>query len=243
MGHPTGRKAQGIMDTSAGKEARRRRILAKRANIKQYTIGEEVASSILHGLGAALGILALILLTVFSVRPHLDTFKLAAALIYSISMILEYMASTLYHGLTNPRAKYLFKIFDHAAIYLLIAGTYTPFCLVTLRTHGGIGLLIFVWAFALVGIACEAFWVFRPKWVSVVIYVVMGWSIIFSLKPVLANLAPAGLWLLIAGGLAYMVGTIFYVIKKVPYLHSIWHGWVLAGSILHFLAILLYVIR
>jgi len=231
------------MVTTAEKDARRQRILAKRSGIKQYSVGEEIASSILHGLGAALGIVALVLLTIFSVRPVFDGYKLAAALIYSISMFLEYMASTLYHSLTNPRAKYVFKILDHAAIYLLIAGTYTPFCLITLRGHGGVGLLVFIWCFALIGIACEAFWVFRPKWVSVVIYVIMGWSIIFSLKTVVAALPSGGLWLLIAGGLAYTLGTIFYVIKKVPYLHSIWHGWTLAGSLLHFLAVLLFVIR
>jgi len=233
-----------MTDTSTGaaKELRRQRILEKRSAIKQYSVGEEIASSILHGLGALLGVTALVLLTIFSVRPVFDGYKLAASLIYSISMILEYMASTLYHSLTNPRAKYVFKILDHAAIYLLIAGTYTPFCLITLRAHGGVGLLIFIWIFALIGIACEAFWVFRPKWVSVVIYAIMGWSIIFSIGSIIKVLPAGGLWLLIAGGLAYTFGTIFYVIKKVPYLHSIWHGWTLAGSILHFLAVLLFVI-
>ncbi|MCL2654083.1 MAG: hemolysin III family protein [Coriobacteriia bacterium] len=232
-----------MTDTAAAKELRKQRILSKRSNIKQYSVGEEVASSILHGLGVALGVTALILLTVFSVRPTFNGYKLAASLIYSVSMILEYLASTLYHSLTNAKAKYVFKILDHAAIYLLIAGTYTPFCLVTLRDYGGVGLLIFIWAFALIGIVCEAFWVFRPKWVSVVIYVIMGWSIVFSITTVVKVLPSGGLWLLIAGGLAYTVGTVFYVIKKVPYLHSIWHGWVLAGSILHFLAVLLFVIR
>jgi len=231
-----------MTDTAAAKDLRKQRILDKRSHIKQYSIGEEVASSILHGLGAALGVTALVLLTIFSVRPVFDGYKLAASLIYSISMILEYTASTLYHSLTNAKAKYVFKILDHAAIYLLIAGTYTPFCLITLRDHNGIALLIFIWIFALVGIACEAFWVFRPKWVSVVIYVIMGWSVIFSVGALIKELPAGGLWLLIAGGLAYTIGTIFYVIKKVPYLHSVWHGWTLAASILHFLAVLLFVI-
>jgi len=231
-----------MTDTIAAKDLRKQRILAKRSNIKQYSIGEEIASSILHGLGAALGVTALVLLTIFSVRPVFDGYKLTASIIYSVAMILEYTASTLYHSLTNAKAKYVFKILDHAAIYLLIAGTYTPFCLVTLRDHGGIGLLVFIWVFALVGIVCEAFWVFRPKWVSVVIYAIMGWSIVFSIGNVVRLLPAGGLWLLIAGGLAYTLGTIFYIIKKVPYFHSVWHAWVLAGSILHFLAVLLFVI-
>ncbi len=224
-------------------EERRQRILEKRSNIKQYSVGEEVASSVLHGLGALLGVTALALLVFYSVRPTLDVYKLVASIIYSVSMIMEYTASTLYHGLTNARAKYVFKILDHSAIYLLIAGTYTPFCLVTLREHGGIGLLVFIWIFALIGIAFEAFWVFRPKWVSVVIYVIMGWSIIFSIGSVVKALPSGGIWLLVAGGLAYTLGTVFYVNKKVKYMHPIWHGWVLAGSILHFLAVLLFVIR
>ncbi|MCL2881673.1 MAG: hemolysin III family protein [Coriobacteriia bacterium] len=230
-----------MTDTAAAKDLRKQRT-PERSRIKQYSVGEEIASSVLHGLGVALGITALVLLTIFSVRPVFNGYKLVASIIYSVSMILEYLASTLYHSLTNARAKYVFKIFDHAAIYLLIAGTYTPFCLITLRDHGGIALLISVWTCAIIGIACEAFWVFRPKWVSVVIYVVMGWAIIFSIGTVIKVLPAEGLWLLIAGGLAYTVGTVFYIIKKVPYLHSIWHAWVLAGSILHFLAVLLFVI-
>jgi len=231
-----------MVATATAKEERRQRVLDKRSLIKQYSVGEEIASSILHGLGAALGVVALVMLTILSARPVFDGYKLVASLIYSISMILEYLASTLYHSLTNPRAKYVFKILDHSAIYLLIAGTYTPFCLVTLREHGGVGLLVFIWIFALIGIACEAFWVFRPKWVSVVIYVIMGWSIIFSIGSVVRALPAGGIWLLVAGGLAYTIGTVFYVNKKVKYMHPIWHGWTLAGSILHFLAVLLFVI-
>jgi hemolysin III len=223
--------------------------------IKQYSVGEEVANSITHGIGAALGVAALVLLCVFSglqVRTGLPLagLKLTASVIYGVSMILEYSASTLYHALTNERAKAVFKVLDHAAIYLLIAGTYTPFCLVTLwqksgmgLSNVGLGLLIFIWAFGLVGIACEAFWVFRPKWVSVVIYLAMGWAVVFSFRTVVANLAMPGVWLLIAGGLAYSIGTIFYVIKKVPYLHAVWHTWVLAGTVCHFLSVILYVIR
>lgn len=171
-----------------------------------------------------------------------DTYKIVAAIVYGLSMILEYTASTLYHSLTNLKAKHIFKVLDHAAIYLLIAGTYTPFCLVTLRNDGGMTTLAVIWSLAIIGIGFEAFWVFRPKWVSVVVYLVMGWMIVFSIGALSENLAPVGLWLLVAGGLAYTLGTVFYVFKKIPFLHAIWHGWVLLGTFLHFFAVLLFVI-
>lgn len=211
------------------------------AGTTQYSVGEEIASSIVHGLGIVFGIVGLTLNLVFSGMKG-DTYKIVASIIYGVAMILEYTASTLYHSLPHPRAKYIFKILDHAAIYLLIAGTYTPFCLVPLRESGGVQLLTFIWALAILGIAFEAFWVYRPKWVSVVIYLIMGWLVVFSIGDLAAVLAPEGIWLLIAGGLCYTVGTAFYVYKKVPYLHSIWHLWVLAGTVLHFFSILLYVI-
>lgn len=209
--------------------------------LKQYSVGEEIASSVLHGLGVIFGIAGLAVMLVFAGLDG-DGYKIAASIIYGISIILEYTASTLYHSLTNEKAKYLFKVFDHAAIYLLIAGTYTPYCLVTLREAHGIPILIIIWSLAILGIALEAFWVFRPKWVSAVIYLLMGWMIVFSIGDLLTHLAPMGVYLLVAGGLCYTVGTIFYVLKKVPWLHSIWHAWVLAGTGFHFFSILLYVI-
>lgn len=210
-------------------------------HLKQYSIGEEIASSILHGLGVLLGVVGITIMLVFSGQQG-DVYKIAASIIYGVSMILEYAASTLYHSLTNLKAKYVFKVLDHAAIYLLIAGTYTPFCLITLRDNNGIMWLAVIWSLALIGIAFEAFWVFRPKWVSVLIYVTMGWLVIFTIKSLVANLDPAGVWLLVLGGLSYTVGTIFYVFKKIPFLHAIWHGWVLLGTFLHFFAVLLFVI-
>lgn len=214
------------------------------ARIKErrpYSVGEEIANSVIHGLGVALAIAALVLLIVWAVFFG-DGFKLGAAIVYGVSLVLEYAASTLYHSFPMPRVKHVFKILDHCGIYLLIAGTYTPFCLVTLRDSGGWLLFGVVWTLALGGIAAEAFWAYRPRWLSAAVYLGLGWIVILAIRPLMNSIEPAGLWLLISGGLAYTIGTVFYVLKRVPYMHAVWHVWVLAGSILHFLAILLYVI-
>ena len=211
--------------------------LAKK--VRQYTVGEEIANATTHGIGAVLGVVALTLLVVRA-WPH-GGLALLAAIVYGISIILEFSASTLYHALTDLKAKRIFKILDHASIYLLIAGTYTPFCLVTLRDAGGPTLAAIVWSLALIGIAAEAFWVFRPRWVSALIYLAMGWLVVFKVGDLVPLIDPTGLKLLVIGGVCYTFGTIFYVLKKVPYMHSVWHLWVLAGAIIHFLAVVLYV--
>ncbi len=131
-------------------------------------------------------------------------------------MLMEYLASTLYHALAVDGAKRVFKVIDHAAIYLFIAGSYTPYCLVTLSESGGMYLCAFVWALAIIGMAAEAFWTFRPRWVSVVIYLIMGWCVVGFLPALVENLAPTGLWLLVAGGVCYSIGCVFYVLKKIP---------------------------
>jgi hemolysin III len=209
---------------------------------RPYTLGEEIANSVIHGVGVALSIGALTLLVTFAAMSG-DGYRLGASIVYAVALVLEYTASTLYHAFPQPRAKHVFKILDHCGIYLLIAGSYTPFCLVTLRDAGGVLLFAVVWALALAGIAAEAFWAYRPRWLSAVVYLGLGWIVIGAIRPLTALLDPAGLWLLVAGGLAYSVGTVFYVLKKIPYMHAVWHVFVLAGSILHFLAILLYVVQ
>jgi hemolysin III len=217
----------------------------EQARIKErrpYSLGEEIANSVIHGVGVLLSIVALIMLVVFSVQSG-DQYKIAASIVYGVSLVLEYTASTLYHAFPQPRVKHVFKVLDHCGIYLLIAGTYTPFCLVTLRDSGGWQLFFVVWGLALAGIAMEAFWVYRPRWLSALVYLALGWIVVVAINPLTAALDPAGLWLLIAGGLSYTVGTVFYVLKKVPYMHAVWHLWVLAGSVLHFLAVLLFVIK
>lgn len=214
----------------------------KQRVVREYTLGEEIANSIIHGLGIGLSVAALVLLVAFAVLSG-DGYKLASAIVFGVALVLEYTASTLYHSFPQPKVKHLFKIFDHCGIYLLIAGTYTPFCLVTLRDENGWMLFWVIWGLAIAGIAVEAFWAYRPRWLSAAIYLGMGWMVVLSIGPLIENLDPAGLWLLVAGGLAYTVGTVFYVMKRVKYMHAVWHVWVLAGSTCHFLAVLLFVVR
>ncbi|MDH4140620.1 MAG: hemolysin III family protein [Coriobacteriia bacterium] len=208
---------------------------------RPYTVGEEIANSVIHGIGVALSIAGLTLLVVLATLRG-DSWQLGAAIVYGISLVFEYTASTLYHSMPWPKVKHVFKIIDHAGIYFLIAGTYTPFTLVTLRGVGGWGLFGTVWALAAAGIAVEVAWAYRPRWVSVLVYLGMGWLVLLAVRPLMENLPPAGLWLLVAGGLAYTIGTVFYVFRRVPYFHAVWHAFVLVGSICHYLAVVLFVI-
>lgn len=205
-----------------------------------YSLGEEIANAVTHGVGAFLSIVALTLLVVAAALWG-DAWHLASAIVYGVTMFLLYIASTLYHAITHEKARHVFKVIDHAGIYLLIAGTYTPFTLVTIRNAGGWWLFGIVWGLAAVGIALEAFWVYRPKWVSALVYLGMGWLAIFAIGPLVDNLETPGVWLLVGGGLAYSLGTIFYVLKRVKFMHAVWHLWVLAGSVLHFVAVMFYV--
>lgn len=208
---------------------------------RTYSLGEEIANAVTHGLGVALSMAALVLLVIAASRTG-NPWQLASAITYGVTLVLLYMASTLYHSIPGPRARRVFKIIDHSAIYLLIAGTYTPFTLVTLRDTGGWWLFGVIWSLAVAGVSLEAFWVYRPKWLSATVYLGMGWLVVAAMKPLLTNLAPAGVWLLAAGGLAYTLGTAFYVLKRIPYMHMVWHLFVLAGSVCHFLAVVLYVL-
>ena len=205
---------------------------------RDYTVGEEIANSITHGVGVAFSLVALTLMVVYAWG---DTWRLSSGIVFGVSLTLLYAGSTLYHAIPFPRARHVFKIIDHSAIYLLIAGSYTPFTLVTMRENGGWWMFAIVWTLAAIGISTEAFWAYRPRWLSAVVYLFMGWLAVFMIGPMRASLAPNGLWLLIAGGLCYTLGTVFYVYKKVPYFHMVWHLWVLAGSACHVVAVLLFV--
>jgi hemolysin III len=229
------------MSTAESTPAPSKRAPKPKHEVREYTQGEEIANSITHGIGVLLSIAALVVMIVFSLNAG-GGIKLYASIIFGFTLILEYTNSTLYHAFTNPKAKKVFKILDHSSIYLLIAGTYTPFCLIALAGHGGIVVLVIVWAIAVAGVASEAFWVFRPRWLAAALYLAMGWMIIFKAGDLLAAVPSGALVLLVAGGVCYTVGVIFYVLKKVKYMHSIWHLWVIAGSVCHVLAVLLYVL-
>ena len=210
--------------------------------IPKYSLGEEITNAILHGLGALLSIAALVLCVVFS-AIHGNVYAVVSSCIYGSTLIILYTMSCLYHSLKVNNAKRVFRIIDHCSIYLLIAGTYTPYTLVSL--NGALGWTMFgiVWASAVIGIILNAINVEKFKIVSMILYISMGWVVIFTFKPLLNAVDMSGIYLLLAGGIIYTIGAIFYGVgKKIKYMHSIWHFFVLAGSILHFFSILLYVI-
>ncbi len=211
--------------------------------IPKYTLGEELISAISHGIGAGLGIAALVLCTVKSAIHH-NPYAVVSSCLYGSTLIILYLISTLYHSFKpNIGAKRVFRIFDHCSIFLLIFGTYTPFTLVTL--NGTIGWVIFsiILATTIIGIVLNSVNLEKYKKISMACYIIMGWMIIFAFKPMCEALNINGIILLVIGGIVYTIGAIVYGIgKKVKYMHSLWHFFVLAGSILHFLCIYLYVI-
>ncbi|MFV0439081.1 MAG: PAQR family membrane homeostasis protein TrhA [Desulfopila sp.] len=207
----------------------------------QYTLGEEIANSITHGLGILLAIAGLVVLVV-DAAGHGDVWRIVATSIFGGSMIVLYTASTLYHSIHGQRIRPFLRMLDHCAIFLLIAGTYTPFTLVSLRGPWGWSLFGAIWGLAVTGIVLELFLARRFRYLVVILYIVMGWVIVVATKPLLDAVAPAGLILLLAGGLCYTIGLPWYITKRIPFGHAVWHLWVLAGTILHFFAILLYVV-
>lgn len=211
-----------------------------------YSFGEELANSITHGIGVVLSIAGLSVLTSFA-SVFGSAWHIVSCAIYGATQILLYTASTLYHSIPHPRAKEILRVFDHSAIYLLIAGTYTPFTLVSLRGPWGWTIFGVVWGIAIIGILLRAWWMRNSLTKQKAIwrtlpYIGMGWIAILAIKPLLEALAPGGLALMFAGGLAYTLGSIFYAWKKLPYNHAIWHVFVMAGSAFHFFAVLFYVI-
>jgi len=211
------------------------------ADTHVYSKREEIANAITHGLGTLLSIAGLVILIVFASREG-TAWHVVSFTIFGVTMLLLYTASTLVHSFPEGKAKDLFETFDHSCIYLFIAGTYTPLLLVTLRSPLGWTLFGIVWGLAIAGVVFKAFFTKKFLVLSTLFYVGMGWLIVFAWKPLNALLLPGGLRLLIIGGLLYTVGSVFYVWRGFPYHHAVWHLFVLAGSVMHFFAILLYVL-
>jgi hemolysin III len=206
-----------------------------------YSLGEEIAHAVTHGIGIVLSIAGLVVLVAFAAL-YGDAWHITSSSIYGATLILLYTASTLYHGLPQSRVKRVLQRIDHAAIFLLIAGTYTPYTLVNLRGEWGWTLFGLVWGFALLGVVLEFLVKRRVKWLSLSLYLGLGWLALIAIKPLIDNVATGGLVLLLAGGLCYSLGVIFYLWKRLAYHHAVWHLFVLGGSLLHFFSILFYVL-
>ncbi|TDJ47653.1 MAG: hemolysin III family protein [Gammaproteobacteria bacterium] len=207
----------------------------------RYSVGEEIAHAVTHGAGLLLSAGGLAVLLTFSSR-YGDAWHITSTGIYGVTLILLYATSTLYHGFPRAKAGPVLQRLDHAAIYLLIAGTYTPFTLVNLRGGWGWALFGVVWSIAIAGVVLELVARQRYKRLSLSLYLGMGWAVLIAIKPMLRTVATGGLMLLLAGGLCYSFGVIFYVWTTLRYHHAVWHLFVLAGSALHFFAVLFYVI-
>lgn len=203
---------------------------------RQLSTGEEILNSITHGIGALLSIAALIVLIIIAGR-HGDIWHLVSFSIYGSTLILLYLSSTLYHSFTSPRVKNLFARFDHISIFLLIAGTYTPILLTSIRGIWGWSLFGVIWGLAIVGAVIRAIYLHRFRKLMVAVYLLMGWMFVLAGKQIYLHLPSISLTFLIWGGIAYSVGVLFYMWRKLPYSHGIWHLFVLTGSMLHFFAI------
>ncbi len=214
------------------KEKIRDKILPK----PDYPPGEEIVNSITHGLGALLAIAALVLLVVRAAQKG-TAWHVVSFAVFGATLILLYLFSTLYHSISHRTTKRVFARMDHAAIFLLIAGTYTPIMLTVLRGPWGWTFFGVIWAMALLGVVIRSIYLTRFRILSTVMYAVMGWSFLIAYRQIITRVPPVSLRFLLWGGIAYTIGILFYIWKKQPYAHSIWHLFVIAGSILHFFAI------
>jgi hemolysin III len=202
-----------------------------------YSTAEEIVNSLSHGIGALLSVAGLVVLVVFA-SLYGDNWHIVSFTIFGSTLIILYAASTLYHSFPQPTAKKIFKKLDHSAIFLLIAGTYTPFVLVSLRGAWGWSLFGVIWTLAVAGITMKSITIFRFRKLSVVIYIFMGWLGLIAIREILHEVPPQSFILLLIGGLSYTTGVIFYACRKIPFNHGIWHAFVLCGSIFHFFSVL-----
>ncbi|MBN2237737.1 MAG: hemolysin III family protein [Bacteroidales bacterium] len=208
---------------------------------RKYEKKEEILNVTTHGIGFLLSIAALVLLVVFA-SLYGNAWHIVSYSIYGASLVTLYLASTLFHWSTKPSRRKKLNVFDHASIYVLIAGTYTPLLLVTLRGPWGWSLFGVVWGMAIIGIVLKFFFTGRYNTISTIAYVIMGWVVIIALKPLIESLSTPGLIWLTIGGISYSVGAIFYLVNRIPYNHAIFHLFVLGGSIAHFVTIFWYVL-
>jgi hemolysin III len=209
--------------------------------VPHYTLGEEIAHAATHGTGLVLSVVGAWVL-VGRAGLHGDAWHVVGCAVFGAALVALYAASTLYHGLPSGPAKRVFRRIDHAAIFLLIAGTYTPFALVSLRGGWGWTLLVLVWCLAILGITLQAIRPRRMARLSVGLYLAMGWMALVAIEPLLGSLQAAGLALLVLGGVAYSVGVAFYAWLRLPYNHAVWHVFVLAGSVFHYSSVMGFVI-
>lgn len=206
-----------------------------------YTAREELANSITHGIGAAFSLAGFVLLTTISCARG-DAWLVTGTTVFGLALVALYTTSTMYHSFRSAAVKRVLRKFDHGAIFLLIAGSYTPFLLVTLRGSRGWSLFGLIWGLAVVGIALKFWFAGRFQVASTLIYIAMGWLVLGVLRPLLVVFPRDGFWLLLAGGLCYTGGAAFYLWKRLPYHHAVWHLWVMAGSACHWTAVFLYVV-
>ena len=202
-----------------------------------YTFVEELFHSISHGIGTLLGIAALVILVVYA-SIYGNAWHIVSCSIFGASLIILYTSSTLYHSINNPRAKRVFKIFDHSAIYILIAGSYTPFCLIPMRGQVGWTVFGIIWGLAILGVLFKIVFIGRYEIFSGILYLAMGWLCVMFYDTLLKSISSQSLTFLVGGGLSYTLGFVFYAFEKLPYNHAIWHLFVLGGSILHFFSVI-----
>ena len=216
--------------------------LKEKIDVPKYSLGEEIMSAITHGIGVLLSLAALIMCVTLSAQKG-NALAVLSSVIYGTTLIILYTMSTLYHSLAVNNAKRVFRIIDHCSIFLLIAGTYTPFTLLSLKQPLGVILFLLIWGIAILGIVLNAVNLKKFKLISIIGYLILGWIIIFCYNPLKEAVPFSGILLLIAGGIVYTIGALLYAVgKKIKYFHPIFHIFVLAGSILHFFAVLLYVL-
>ena len=204
--------------------------------LHQETSEEEIANSISHGIGALLSIAGLVLFMLFAAGSE-SGWQIVSLSIFGSTLIFLYLASTLYHGLPMPRVKQAFKIIDHSAIFLLIAGTYTPFMLVNLRGPWGWSILGIIWVLAILGILLKIMYISKFRKTSMALYVFMGWLAIIGSKEIIAHVPPLSLTFLALGGFSYTIGLVFYAWRNLPFNHAVWHIFVIGGSASHYLAV------